>query len=66
LGLALDELRDNDQVFDYSDFTYVIEKNLFEQIRPVKVDFVNSMMGSGFDISSGMQMDSSCGSSCSC
>jgi len=65
--MALDELRDGDEVFDDRDLTYVIEKNLLEQVKPVKVDYVNTPMGSGFDISSSMAMGASCGSSsCSC
>ena len=66
LGMALDEPRDKDEVFDDRDITYMIEKGLYEMIKPVKVDYVNSYMGAGFDISSSMSAGASCGSSCSC
>jgi Fe-S cluster assembly iron-binding protein IscA len=64
--MALDELRDDDEVFDNSGITYVVEKNLLNQIQPIKVDYVSSVMGSGFSITSNMSMGGGCGSSCSC
>jgi len=64
--MALDEPGDKDEVFDDRDLTYIIEKGLYEQIKPIKVDYVNSYMGAGFDISSRMNMGASCGNSCSC
>jgi iron-sulfur cluster assembly protein len=64
--MALDELREEDEVFDNSGITYVVDKNLLNQIKPIKVDYVNSAMGSGFSITSNMSMGGGCGSSCSC
>jgi len=43
----------------------MVNKDLFERIKPVKIDFVDTPMGSGFQISSSLQGDKSCGS-CSC
>jgi len=63
LGLALDEPRENDGVFDQQGITYLIDKELFDRVKPIKVDFVNTPRGSGFSISSNMQR--SCGD-CSC
>ena len=64
--MALDEPRDKDEIFDDRDITYVIEKELYEKTKPVKVDYVESFMGAGFNISSGLTMGAMCGSSCSC
>ena len=64
--MALDEPRENDESFDDRGLTYLIDKELLEKAQPVKVDFVNSPMGSGFSISSSMQFGSACGSGCSC
>ena len=64
--MALDEPRDNDELFDDRELNYVIEKDLFDRIKPVKVDYVNTPMGSGFNISSNMPVGAACGSSCSC
>ena len=64
--MALDESRKGDEVFHDREITYVIENKLFEEVKPIKIDFVNSAMGSGFTISSGLPKTASCGSSCSC
>jgi iron-sulfur cluster assembly protein len=64
--MALDELRDEDHTFDDKGISYVIEKNLFEQVKPIKVDYVTTPMGAGFNITSSMGMGGSCGQSCSC
>ena len=66
LGMALDEPREKDEVFDDRELTYIIEKGLFETIKPIKVDYVDSYMGAGFDISSSLNMGAMCGDSCSC
>ncbi len=64
--MALDEPREKDEVFDDRELTYIIEKGLFETIKPIKVDYVDSYMGAGFDISSSLNMGAMCGDSCSC
>ena len=67
LGMALDEPQEQDLTFKDRDITYVIDKDLFSQVKPVTVDYVNTMMGTGFNITSSMKKQSSCGSSsCSC
>ncbi|MDZ7699156.1 MAG: hypothetical protein U5R49_20225 [Deltaproteobacteria bacterium] len=53
-------------MFNDNGLTYVVEKDLYERIKPIKVDYVNSPMGAGFSIGSSMQMGGSCGGSCSC
>ncbi len=63
--MALDESRENDEVFDDKGLTYVVEKSLYDDVKPIKIDYVSSPMGEGFNIASNMQMDASCGSSCS-
>ena len=67
LGMAMDEPRDNDQEFDDRGIKFVIEDSLYERAKPIKVDYVSSEMGSGFDITSNLPVQpSSCCSSCSC
>ena len=63
MGMALDEPKDDDQVFEESGVTYVINKDLLEQVKPVNVDFVESPRGSGYRITANIAK--SCGS-CSC
>ena len=65
LGLVLDESGNDDIIFTEQGITFMVDKDLFEQIKPVKIDFVDTPMGSGFQISSSLQRDKSCGS-CSC
>jgi Fe-S cluster assembly iron-binding protein IscA len=63
--MALDEPKDDDQVFEVNDLKYVINKDLYEQVKPINVDFVETAMGSGFSIQSNLNAGASCGSSCS-
>jgi hypothetical protein len=59
--MALDEPKDNDQVFDVNGFKFVMEKDFYEKAQPVKVDF----LGYGFKIDSSLEFDASnsaCGS----
>jgi Fe-S cluster assembly iron-binding protein IscA len=63
--LALDEPRDNDKVIEQNDITYVINEQLFDDIQPISVDFIESAMGSGFSVTSKMSKADGCGSSCS-
>lgn len=66
MGLALDELKDDDKSFDDRGLTFVMEKEFYEKIKPVRVDYVDTPMGAGFNISSNMEKpESTCGSSCS-
>jgi Fe-S cluster assembly iron-binding protein IscA len=64
--MALDEPRENDEVFDDRELTYVIDKELYDKVKPLRVDYIETPMGAGFNITSSMQMGAACGSSCSC
>jgi len=68
LGLALDELRDGDESFNAGEITFVIEKDFFEQIKPVSIDYVVTPNGEGFNIASSMPQpeEGACGSCSSC
>lgn len=66
LGLALDELREDDVSFDDGGLTFVVEKEFYNKVKPIKVDYTETPMGAGFNISSNMaKPESTCGSSCS-
>ncbi|MFO8088916.1 MAG: hypothetical protein R6U13_03700 [Desulfatiglandaceae bacterium] len=64
--MALDEPRENDESFESSGISYVIEKDLLDRVQPVRVDYVSSAYGSGFKIDSSLVSGGGCGSSCSC
>ena len=51
--MALDEPQENDEVYDIGSFKYVVDKELLEKAKPIKIDF----MGNGFSITSSMVFD---------
>ena len=66
LGLTLDESHDDDEVFTDREVTYVMDRTLFDRVKPVAVDYVSTPRGSGFKLSSNMDAGAGCGTSCSC
>lgn len=65
--MALDEPKENDEKFDVDGFTYLIDKDFLERVKPIHVDFQRF----GFKLSCGVDFGaaggcSSCGTSGSC
>jgi len=66
LALALDEVTEGDDVFDVSGYQFVVDKELMEQAKPIKID-LNHM---GFQVESSLVFPtggggcSGCGGSC--
>jgi iron-sulfur cluster assembly protein len=50
--MALDESQKSDEVFDEDGLTFVIDRQLFEIARPIRVDFTTTDTGAEFAISS--------------
>jgi Fe-S cluster assembly iron-binding protein IscA len=63
--MALDESKENDEIFEEQGVTYVVEKELFEQVKPIAIEFVTTARGSGFKLTANLNAQSACGS-CSC
>ena len=63
--MALDESQDDDTIFTDRDVTYLVNKTLFEKVKPVAIDYITTPRGEGFKLSSNMDAASGCGSSCS-
>lgn len=63
--MALDESRDNDEIFEDRGITYLIDKVLLEEVQPVNVDFIESAGGAGFKLTSSLAGGAGCGGSCS-
>jgi Fe-S cluster assembly iron-binding protein IscA len=61
LALALDELKESDDHFEIDDFTFVIDKALMEEAKPVRIDF----MGMGFKVESSLKLGGGGCSGCS-
>ena len=66
MGLALDESTPNDEIFEQHGVSYVVEKELFKQVQPIAVEYVESPYGSGFQVQSNLDMGSSCSTCSSC
>ena len=52
LGLALDEPKDNDKVFDNDDLKFLVEEGLMNTCGTITVEFVDAGPRSGFGITS--------------
>jgi hypothetical protein len=63
--MALDEPKDNDNVFDIEGFKYVVNKEFLEKAKPIKIDYlINGFKldcGIDFGVASGC---SGCGTTC--
>ena len=56
--MALDESKDNDEIFEVAGHKYIIEKELLEKVAPVTVDFTEV----GFRIDANLEPgESACG-----
>ena len=62
--MALDESKEDDEVFKKDEITFMINKDLLESAKPITVDYITTRMGSGFKLTSSLNSNSSCGSSC--
>lgn len=69
LGMALDEPKDNDEVFNEGGLTFLVNKDLLGSVQPITVEFVETEKGSGFAVKSALtdkgKADNCCGT-CSC
>jgi len=62
--MALDESKEGDEVFKKDEITFMIDRELFEQAKPITVDYIISRMGSGFKVTSSLENAGQCGGSC--
>lgn len=64
--MALDEPLEEDMIFTDRDIKFVIDKKLFEEVKPIRVDFIEAPTGSGFQLTSNLPAGAGCGGSCGC
>jgi Fe-S cluster assembly iron-binding protein IscA len=57
LVMALDEQRENDEVFTERGVKFLIEKSLLERVKPIRIDYTHSTLGSGYTLKSGLMKD---------
>jgi iron-sulfur cluster assembly protein len=66
LGLALDEPKENDKIFENNSLKFLIEKGLLETCGSIKVEYIDAGPRSGFGITSAKPIGGGgCGGSCS-
>lgn len=67
--MALDEPKDSDETCDLGGVTYMVDKELLEQVGRVSIDYLQRGWRAGFVISSEKPLAfgiASCGGSCEC
>lgn len=64
MGMALDEPKEDDQVFTEKGVTFLVEKKLFDEAKPITVDYITTDRGEGFKITSALTGGANCGSTC--
>jgi Fe-S cluster assembly iron-binding protein IscA len=64
--MTLDEPQEKDLVFTDRDIHFLIDKNLFEELKPINVDFIESVGESGFKLTASLAASAGCGNSCDC
>ena len=66
LGMALDDANaDADEVISVGGTNFVVEKEFFNQVKPITIDFITTLQAAGFKLTSSLPEGRGCGS-CSC
>ncbi len=65
MGLALDEPKDNDKIFENGGLKFLIEEGLLTTCGTVNVDYVDAGPRSGFGITSSNPISGGGGGGCS-
>jgi iron-sulfur cluster assembly protein len=58
--MALDEPKENDLIFSEQDIAFAINKDLLEEAKPIRLDFIEAGGRSGFQFTSSLPAGS-CG-----
>ncbi len=64
--MALDEPQEQDVILTEQDIKFVIDAELYQQAKPIKIDFIDTPDGSGFQLTSSLPSSGGCGDTCSC
>lgn len=59
MGMTLDELKDEDKIFEFKTIKVVVNENELENIGEIEIDYRESRWGNGFVVRSSL------GSTCS-
>jgi len=63
--MALDEPQEQDVILTEQDIKFVIEADLYQNAKPIKIDFIDTPEGPGFQLTSSLPTGDGCGGSCS-
>jgi Fe-S cluster assembly iron-binding protein IscA len=56
--MALDEPKENDEVFEVDGFQYLVNKDFLQRAQPIKIDFLVH----GFKLDCGLEFSAGCSS----
>lgn len=59
--MVMDQERPNDESYSIGDFTFLVDRDFMEKVKPIKVDFKNV----GFSIDANIDLSQNEGSGCS-
>ena len=59
--MVMDQERPNDDSYNIGDFTYLVDRDFMEKVKPIKVDFKDV----GFSITANIDLSQAGGGSCS-
>ena len=57
LVMALDEQKEDDNVFTERGVTFLVEKALFNRVKPISIDYTHSTFGPGYMLKSALLKD---------
>jgi Fe-S cluster assembly iron-binding protein IscA len=57
LVMALDEQRENDEIFTERGLTFLIDKALFKRVKPIRIGYTHSTLGAGYTLESELLKD---------
>ena len=57
LVMALDEQQKSDEVLTDRGVTFLVEKALFERVKPIRIGYTHSTLGSGYTVESELMKD---------
>lgn len=50
MELALDEPTERDEVLEVDGITYIIDKRLFDRVKPFRIEFIQDAAGARFEV----------------
>jgi len=58
--MALDEPKEGDQHFEEDGITFLVDRQLFDRVKPIRIDFMASKRASGFTVSGSLPAKGRC------